>query len=104
MTRKDYEQTKEWLERVTGMTFDGETSDGNDEAVFEENERWQEESCAVFSKDIPDSTTLMTLIFTDNDCKVEVSPLGQPPITLNQTSRSNAHLCVEVFDYAITHN
>lgn len=99
MTQKDFEETKLWLEKVTGMKFrDGEALfNGSTSAMFEK---------AINEQPSDDDERYVRLVFSDDKCSLffldESGYINETMIY--QTDRNNAHLCVDIFSHMIHWN
>ena len=100
MTKQEFESTKEWLEKVTSLTFDGTDRDGDDEAVFADG-------IAYFHKNFGYDDGIVTLIFSD-DANGEYAETtirtNGIEVSVALHSSPNHRLSVEVFEHIVYHN
>lgn len=98
MTKQEFESTKTWVEKRTGITFDGINADGEKEVVFEYNR-------ATFSKDVDDEGKVIAYLeIGDEIARVWITRLGFEPIEVASHNNPNHHLSVEVFEHIVYHN
>ncbi len=93
MTQKEFESTKEWLEKVTGMEF------------FDDQARLDEDGTAIFEKYI-DADKRVTLFIDDKEALLYLNLLNDEysGIEICRHDRNNAHLCADVLHHMIHWN
>ncbi len=93
MKQKEFEQAKEWLEKVTGMEFN------DDQALLDE------EGTAIFEKYI-DADKWVTLFIDDKEALLYLNLRNDEysGLEICRHDRNNAHLCADVLQHMIRWN
>lgn len=98
MTQQEFESTKTWVEKRTGLTFDGINADGEKEVEFDGR-------TALFSKDLDcDGNVIAYLEIGDEIARAWITRLGFEPIDVAFHTNPNHHCTVEVFDQIVCRN